>query len=87
MSGGVFRKLDWENTGLRINGEYLGHLTFADDILSLSESAVRLQKMPQELQLESMAMELKINVKKSKVMINKHAENALFSICNETLEK
>lgn len=55
----VFRKLDWENTVLRTNGEYLSHLRFADDILLLSESAEHLQKML-ELQSESVAVGLKI---------------------------
>ena len=28
----IFRRLNWENKGLKIDGEYLNHLHFADDI-------------------------------------------------------
>lgn len=40
---GVFRKLEWEKSGIRVNGEYLSHLRFADIIL-FSESE-QLQRM------------------------------------------
>jgi len=32
----VFRNLDWQSKGIVINGEYLNHLRFADDILLVS---------------------------------------------------
>lgn len=45
----VFKKLDWKNTGLRVNEEYLSPLTFADDIVLISDPAEHLQKMLEEL--------------------------------------
>lgn len=51
------------------------------------ESAERLQKMLEELQSESMAVGLKMNMNNYKVMMNKHAESALFRICNKTLDQ
>ena len=32
---GVFQTLNWEEVGLKINGEYLSHLRFADDITAV----------------------------------------------------
>lgn len=55
MSGGGIRKRDWENTGLRTNGEYLSCLRFRDGIVSHSETAEHLPKML-ELQLEGRAV-------------------------------
>lgn len=38
----IFRKLNWEEVGLRANGEFLSHLRFADDIVLFSETAEHL---------------------------------------------
>lgn len=32
----IFRELDWEELGIKANGEYLGNLQFADAIALLS---------------------------------------------------
>ena len=34
----IFRKLNWENKGLKIDGEYLNHLRFAEDIFLCTET-------------------------------------------------
>ena len=34
----IFRRLNWENKGLKIDGEYLNHLRFADDIFLCTET-------------------------------------------------
>ena len=39
----------WETRGLKIDGEYLSHLRFADDILICADTPQRLQQMLQEL--------------------------------------
>lgn len=41
----VFRNLDWENKGLKIDGENLNHLRFADDIVLFSENPIELENM------------------------------------------
>ena len=46
---GIFRELDWERKGLNINGEYLNHLRFANDIILISETAEDLQEMVSDL--------------------------------------
>ncbi|KAK8765934.1 hypothetical protein V5799_007282 [Amblyomma americanum] len=62
----VFRGLNWEQLGIRINGEYLNNLRFADDIALLSHSGGELQIMINELDRQSRSMGLKINMQKTK---------------------
>ncbi|XP_045496057.1 uncharacterized protein LOC123694618 [Colias croceus] len=66
----IFRKLDWKNLGLNINGEYLSHLRFADDIIIFSESPKTLQSMLQQLADESAKAGLTMNLMKTKIMSN-----------------
>ena len=56
----IFRSLNWEKRGININGEYLNHLTFADDIV-ISETKEQLQGMLQELATESVKRGLGLN--------------------------
>ena len=65
----IFRRLTWETRGLKINGEYLSHLRFADDILICTNTPYELQQMPQELADESENHGLKLNKSKKKVMM------------------
>lgn len=65
----IFRKLNWETKGLKIDGEYLNHLRFADDIVICAETPQQLQTMLQELTDESKQKGLKINISKTKVML------------------
>lgn len=46
-----------------------------------------MQKMFEQLELQSTSVGLKVNANKSKVMLNKQAEGALFSICNKNLKQ
>lgn len=64
----IFRSLDWEEKGIKINGEYLSHLRFADDIFLCSGNTQELQQMLQELADESKMRGLKMNLSKTKVM-------------------
>jgi len=45
----VFKNLDWEGKGIKIHGNHLTNLRFADDIVLLSNSTEELQKMGEEL--------------------------------------
>ena len=56
----IFRRLNWENKGVKIDGEFLSNLRFADDIFLCTETPQELQKMLQELSDESRRMGLKI---------------------------
>jgi len=39
----VIQNLNWDEVGIKINGECLHHLRFADDIVLFASSAVELQ--------------------------------------------
>ena len=63
----IFRRLNWENKGVKIDGEFLSSLRFADDIFLCTETPQELQQMLQELSDESRQMGLKMNMTKTNV--------------------
>ena len=67
---GIFRRLTWETGCLKIDGEYLSHLRFADDILICANTPHELQQMLQELPAKSDNQGLKMNKSKTKVMMD-----------------
>ena len=44
----IFRRLNWENKGMKIGGEFLSHFRFADYIFVCTETPQELQQMLQE---------------------------------------
>ena len=75
----IFRRLNWENMGVKIDGEFLSNLRFADDIFLCTETPQELQQMLQELSDESRRMGLKMNITKTKVMV---ADNTPINVNN-----
>lgn len=67
----VMGKLPWLNQGININGNYLSHLRFADDIILFSETPYELNKMVNDLNQASMKIGLDMNLEKTKVMTNR----------------
>src|SRR5271156_2729767 len=67
----VFRRLQWDTVGLRVNGENISHLRFADDIVLISSNPEEVQEMINQLNEESNKLGMKMNMKKTKVMFNK----------------
>ena len=65
----IFRRLNWEKKGVKVDGEFLSNLRFADDIFLCTETPQELQQMLQELSDESRRMGLKKNIAKTKVMV------------------
>ena len=45
----IFRRLNWENQGVKIDGKFLSNIRFADDIYLCTETPQELQQMLQEL--------------------------------------
>lgn len=80
----IFRNLDWEEKGLRIDGEFLSHLRFADDIVVFAENASDLNVMVEELAKESMKAGLLLNSSKTKILTN--SEWVDISIAGEKIE-
>src|SRR6201996_9203477 len=64
----VFKKLDW--SGMGINGRFLNHLRFADDIVLMAPNLEQLEMMLLQLNAESQKVGLKMNLSKTKVMTN-----------------
>ncbi|CAB3244509.1 unnamed protein product [Arctia plantaginis] len=66
----IFRRLNWENIGLKIGGEFLNHLRFADDIVLFADNATDLGFMIDSLSNESKQVGLSLNASKTKIMSN-----------------
>ena len=79
----IFRRLNWENKGVKIDGEFLSNLRFADDIFLCTETPQELQQMLQELSDESRQMGLKMNITKTKVMV---VDNTPINVNNVLIE-
>jgi len=86
----VFKTLDWKKKGLRINGEYLSHLRFADDIVLFASNTEDLTSRLEELNSAGQKIGLRMNLKKTKVMYNSFAgqepvklEEMPLDICSE----
>ena len=79
----IFRRLNWENKGVKINGEFLSNLRFADDIFLCTETPQELQHMQQELSDDSRRTGLKMNIAKKKVMV---VDNSSINVNNVLIE-
>ena len=79
----IFRRLNWENKGVKIDGEFLSNLRFAEDIFLCTETPQELQQMLQELSDESRRMGLKMNIAKTKVMV---VDNTPINVNNVLIE-
>lgn len=66
----IFQQLDWKKKGVYINGQYLNHLRFADDIVIIAETAKDLEEMMRSLDDESSKTGLEMNVNKTKILTN-----------------
>lgn len=66
----IFRKTNWDDYGININGKKLNHLRFADDLILLSENQEGLKIMLTQLDRESKKVGLTMNPDKTKLMTN-----------------
>lgn len=80
----VFKKLDWQNNGINIDGVRLNHLRFADDIVIIANTGEELKNMLQELHGASLQIGLQMNLSKTKIM---STENTLITINNQPIER
>ncbi len=80
----VIINLKWDDLGLKTDGECLNNLRFADDILFLSETD---DQMIEELNRESLKIDLKMNMKKTKVKFDNQLARQEIMIANEKLER
>ncbi|CAK1584434.1 unnamed protein product [Parnassius mnemosyne] len=82
----VFKLLDWKGYGININGEYITHLRFADDIVLMAESLEDLSTMLNDLNSVSQRIGLKMNMDKTKIMFNVHVTPMPVVVGNTKLE-
>jgi hypothetical protein len=82
----MIRTLNWEGRGININGEYISHLQFADDIVIMAETLKDLQLMLNDLADSSARIGLQMNLDKTKVMLNEHVLKEPIAICWAVLE-
>lgn len=66
----AFKELNWDGKGINIDGEYLNHLRFADDIIIIAENMGDARQMLTELTSTSSYIGLHINFQKTKFMTN-----------------
>ena len=82
----VLKLLDWTGLGININGEYITHLRFADDIVVMAESMEDLGTMLNDLSRVSQLVGLQMNMDKTKVMSNAHVIPVPVLVGNAILE-
>ena len=67
----MFKKLNWTNKGIKINGAYLNNLKFADDLVLIAISKEKLKEMIMEININSKILGLEINYNKSAFISNR----------------
>uniref|UniRef100_A0A0N5C0B1 Reverse transcriptase domain-containing protein n=1 Tax=Strongyloides papillosus TaxID=174720 RepID=A0A0N5C0B1_STREA len=87
----VFSKLDWTKKGIRIDGEHLTHLRFADDIVLITHTMEEAEQNLNELNRLSEEIGLRINRKKTQVLRNKTSQqkepNSTVKLGEESIEE
>lgn len=83
----MFRMLDWDERGIKIDGEKLNHLRFADDITLIAKDKIELQEMLEQLNEASKQIGLKININKTKYLTNEIEEQQGITLEGKIIEK
>jgi hypothetical protein len=82
----MHKTLNWKERCINITGEYISHLRFADDIVIMAETLQDLQLMLNDLADSSVGIGLRLNLDKTKVMLNKHVLPEPLAIGGAVLE-
>ena len=61
----IFRKINWENKGIKINGKYKNNLRFADDVILIGKSKEEIQELAEEFLRHSREAGLTNNTSKT----------------------
>ncbi|CAH2094017.1 unnamed protein product [Euphydryas editha] len=80
----VFKLLEWKGFGININGEYITHLRFADDIVLMAKSLEDLGIMLSDL--DGVFLGFKMNMDKTKIILNVHIVPTPIWVGDSTLE-
>ncbi|CAH1277638.1 MUC4 [Branchiostoma lanceolatum] len=87
LQDAVINKINWDKRGLNIDGEYLSHLLFADDIILVATSPQELEEMLKDIHNASKPVGLTMHLGKTKVMYNKHADKAPIMVNGKEIEE
>lgn len=80
----IFKSMNWENKGIKVDGKWLSNLRFADDVVLISSSLDELQEMAEELAVKSEMKGMKMSFEKTKFLSNR--EDVDFRINGECIE-
>ncbi len=64
----IFRKLNWEQKGIKINGEFMNNLRYADGIVLIAQNTKELKEMAVELLEKCWEAGLSLNAGKTKII-------------------
>ena len=87
LQDAIIGKINWKDRGIKINGEYLSHLIFADEIMLIAKSISALQKMVQDIQETSKLVGLNMHLGKTKVMCNPAVNKTDININRRKIEE
>ena len=76
--------LEETQTGIKVAGRNINHLTYADDIILMAESEEELKSLLMKVKVESEKAGLKLNIQKTKIMAS--GPITLWEIDGETVE-
>ncbi|VDM38828.1 unnamed protein product [Toxocara canis] len=82
----LFNELDWDGC-IRVDGERLTHLLFADNCVLLALSGLELQDKVLQLQMESKKIGLEMNLAKTKWMRNSLCRESRMNIEGQIIEE
>ncbi len=83
---GNFWGLNWEEKGIKIQGEMLNNLRFADDVILISCSREELQQMANEFEKESKKAGLTMNISKT-ALLSTSKEEMVIKINGEEIRQ
>ncbi len=66
----IFRRLEWEGKGIKIDGEHLNNLRFADDVVLISDNIEELEMLGNEFVGKSLEAGLEVNKGKTCIISN-----------------
>ncbi|KAK6761571.1 hypothetical protein RB195_022588 [Necator americanus] len=76
----TMRKLEWDDMGVKVDGQQLHHLRFADDIVLITPSISQAERMLTEFDETCGCIGLQLNLQKTMFMRNGWVSNAPFTL-------
>ena len=87
LQDAIIGKLDWEEKGIRVDGEYFAHLEFADDIAIAAHTPKEIENILNDIHHTSEPVGLKMHLGKTKVMLNQHTRKEAVTVNGQTIEE